>query len=129
MKAIADETRMTPETRIRRLNIFNQRLKSCKESATLLKTWQLGISDQIVEVPARILTGENILFGNNRIFNCNQNADWSREFRKTSLFMSVTLERWYCVMPERLARETEKFIEMCINVSRDMNIKISKPNL
>jgi len=71
MKAMSEHTRLTPDRRIERLRIFNQRLKSSKESTETLKSWNVELDSALVEIPARVLPAEKIVFGNNKREKCH----------------------------------------------------------
>lgn len=62
MRTVADYTRLTPDKRIQRLETFNQRLQQCEDSSEVFKFWQTELDRRLVEVPARILAEEEILF-------------------------------------------------------------------
>lgn len=66
MQAVSQHTRVNPDGRIQRLLDFNRRLIGTEASTNALREWGLDIERQLVDVPARILPPEKILFGENR---------------------------------------------------------------
>lgn len=62
MRTLADHTRLTPDRRIERLEVFNRRLQDSKESAEVFSFWKTELDRRLVEVPARVLQPETIFF-------------------------------------------------------------------
>jgi len=124
---MSEHTRLNPDRRIERLRMFNKRLKSCKQSVETLKSWNIELDSALVEIPARVLPPEKILFGNQKIFVCDARADWTNEFRTCSMFKNVHINRWYVITPSRNLRETQEFVQMCIRTASSMKMNICNP--
>lgn len=120
-------TRLNPERRIERLRTFNSRLKSSKESMSLMKSWQIELDSNLVEVPARVLPAQQILFGNGHKYLCDSRADWTNEFRNTAMFRHVDIKRWYVIMPSQNVREAQDFVSLCIKAAQGMKMEIKQP--
>ncbi|KAH8333113.1 hypothetical protein KR074_006155, partial [Drosophila pseudoananassae] len=127
MKAMSEHTRLTPDRRIERLRMFNQRLKQSKESMEVMRSWSIELDSSLVEIPARILPPERIVFGEGKIYLCDARADWTGEFRKTAMFSHVDIKRWYVITPRRHSRETQEFVKMCIRSAHGMKMRIAEP--
>ncbi|XP_075154889.1 piwi like RNA-mediated gene silencing protein aubergine [Haematobia irritans] len=127
MRAMSEHTRLTPNTRIERLRTFNSRLQNSQESMKVLDLWNMQLDKHLVEIPGRILPYEKIVFGNQKKYVCDQNADWTREFRNTTMFSHVDIQRWYVIAPRRSMREVQDFVKMCIRAARSMKMHISEP--
>ncbi|KAH8412373.1 hypothetical protein KR009_001599 [Drosophila setifemur] len=127
MKVMSEHTRLTPDRRIERLRVFNQRLKQSKESMNVLKAWHIELDPALVEIPARVLPAEKIVFGNNKRYLCDSRADWTGEFRNSSMFSHVDIKRWYVITPSRSVRETQEFVKLCIRAAAGMKMHISEP--
>ncbi|SPP81698.1 protein aubergine [Drosophila guanche] len=127
MKAMSEYTRLTPDRRIERLRVLNQRLLSSKESMDVLKSWNIQLDTALVEIPARVLPPEKIVFGNQKRFLCDTRADWTTEFRQNSMYSHVDIRRWYVITPQRNLRETEEFVKLCIRAASGMKMLISEP--
>lgn len=63
MKKMDEHTRMGPTERIKKLLEFNKRLRTCQVGAKTLSDWNMEIDDKLVEVDARILPKESIMWG------------------------------------------------------------------
>ncbi|KAH8374248.1 hypothetical protein KR200_006372, partial [Drosophila serrata] len=127
MKAMSEYTRLTPDRRIERLRTFNKRLKSSKDSMELMKSWQIELDTALVEIPARVLPPQNIVLGNNKRFLCDSRADWSNEFRNSSMFSHVEIKRWLVITPHRGVNEAQDFVKLCIRVAAGMKMSITDP--
>ncbi|EDW76026.2 uncharacterized protein Dwil_GK14888 [Drosophila willistoni] len=127
MKAMSEYTRLAPDRRIERLRAFNSRLKSSAQSMEVLKSWNIDLDVALVEIPARVLQPERILFGNQARFMCDHRADWSFEFRKNSMFSHMDIKRWYVITPQRHKREAQDFVKLCIRAASGMKMLIAEP--
>lgn len=63
MKAIADQTRMDPRKRMMALAKFNQRLQTTPASQDILRSWNMELDRQLIEIDGRKLKNENIIYG------------------------------------------------------------------
>lgn len=126
---MSEHTRLEPNKRLERLRNFNKRLQESKSSMETLQLWNMTLDKAVVEVQARILPRENIRFGNNQRYACDDNADWTREFRRVPMFKTVELKRWCVITPQRSVREVQNFIKCCIDAARGMKMNIAVPVL
>lgn len=124
---MSEHTRLEPKIRIDRLRKYNHRLQTSQASMQVLGSWNMQLDTQLVEVPGRVLPPEKIVFGNNKTFTCDQNADWTREFRNNSMYVHVDIKRWYVVVARRNLREVQEFVKMCIRAAASMKMHISEP--
>lgn len=127
MRAMSEHTRLNPDRRIERLRTFNNRLHNSKASMDVFSLWNMKLDTNLVEIPGRVLAPEKIFFGNQHKFLCDRNADWTREFRKTSMFSQIDIKRWYVIVQRRNIREIQEFIKMCIQAANSMKMHISEP--
>ncbi|KAH8377461.1 hypothetical protein KR093_005619, partial [Drosophila rubida] len=127
MKAMGEHTRMGPERRIDRLRVFNQRLQKSEASNNMLKSWNVELDTALVEIPARVLPPQKIVFGGQRRFLCDARADWTYECRKDAMFTNVHIRRWYVITPARSKREAQQFVKLCMQSSGGMKLQMSEP--
>lgn len=104
MDAMAQHTRISAQTRVEKLNKFNQRLYGEPKVVNEFRAWQLQLDKQIVNIPARILPETKIMFNNGGAM-AGQNADWTNEFRNYGLIEPAKLDEWVVIVPEKLARD------------------------
>jgi len=127
MKAMGEHTRMAPDRRIDRLRVFNDRLQKSAGSVDMLKSWNLQLDSALVEIPARVLPPEKIIFGNQRRYLCDARADWTFEFHKNSMFTQVDIKRWYVLTPRRSLREAQEFVKLIIRAANNMRMHVAEP--
>lgn len=98
MRAIADHTRIGADKRIERLQRFNSRLQDTKESCDVFNYWKTELDRRLVEVPARTLGQESIIFRlDSAGVPAGPEADWSSAFRSNKMFKTVPLQNWFVV--------------------------------
>lgn len=124
---MGEHTRLTPNRRIDRLRVFNQRLQESKLSVEVMNSWHIKLDKSLVEIPGRVLPPEKIVFGNQKRFLCDARADWTFEFRNSSMFSHVDVRRWYVITPRRNIRETQEFVKLCVRAASGMRMHISEP--
>lgn len=100
MAKLATFTRLTPDRRIERLLHFNKRLQDEPTVVEEFRQWNLKLDTKLVEIPARVITSENIIFGNMKQ-SATQTADWTRHFRSARLIVCTKLSDWILIVPER----------------------------
>lgn len=127
MKALAEHTRVGPGNRITRLKQFNERLRNTPDSMRLLTEWEMNLDRNLVEVQARELPFEPIVFADGREVSGTIDADWTRDFRNNKLFTVVELRNWHVVVPRRADRETRDFVRVLQDAVRSMGMIIRDP--
>jgi len=100
MRALATHTRVSPESRIDKLMRFNSRLRQETKVIDELKDWNMKLERNLLEVPARVLAPERLVFANNSKINCVE-GDWTRQMQRAHLFQSVHLKHWVLIANER----------------------------
>lgn len=66
MREMSQYTKVGPAARIDRLMAFNQRLRNTPDSIRQLTDWNLSLSPDLVDIPARVLPYPEIVFGNGK---------------------------------------------------------------
>lgn len=124
---MSEHTQLPPDRRIERLRVFNRRLQTSEQSMNVLKSWDIELDKALVEIPGRVLPPEKIIFGNQKLYTCDARADWTFEFRNSTMFRHVDIKRWYVITPRRNLRETQNFVKLCQNVAGKMKMTIANP--
>uniref|UniRef100_A0A0A1WMT6 Protein piwi n=1 Tax=Zeugodacus cucurbitae TaxID=28588 RepID=A0A0A1WMT6_ZEUCU len=127
MRAMSEFTRLAPDRRIERLRVFNNRLNETDESVAVLNSWSMRLDTNLVEVPGRIIPPCRIVFGGNERYDCNEYADWTREFRNKSMYKNVDIRRWCVIALKRNLTEIQNFVQMCIRAANGMRMRIAVP--
>ncbi|XP_057321204.1 piwi-like protein Siwi isoform X2 [Microplitis mediator] len=128
MAALAVHTRLNPERRIEKLLNFNRRLQTTPEVVEEYRKWNLRLDTNLVEIPARILPPENIIFGNMKQ-SATQRADWTSHFRSARLIVCTKLHDWVLILPERLRRDAQQFVGNIVRVGQGMSFVVSQPTV
>lgn len=107
MNALAKHTRVAPKSRIDKLLTFNRRLRSVPAIVQELTDWNLKLDDRLVNVQARILPAEVIVFGGGNTASAGQFANWTRELHKRPLFNPARLRNWVVICTNRVRYDVE----------------------
>lgn len=129
MKSMACHFRMNPMQRTQKLIDFNRRLARTPESMDVLRQFNFSLSSTLVEVPARVLKCENIVFGDGRKVVTNEKADWNMAFRDNAMVQSVPLTNWVYMYPYRNSREANDFLKAIQQAARGMRYELHQPNM
>lgn len=80
---------------------------SCDAARKRLKGWGLSIAPETINITARTLQPETLLFGNNERVNGKPNADWNMEVTKQHVMQSVDVLRWAILFVDRDKQVTD----------------------
>ena len=115
MKDLAQHTRLSPQARVQNLLEFRQSLDRNEEAASQLSRWNMKFDEKLVDIPARVLSTQNILQGMMVIFIC---TFFLGKFLKTSLKVASEL-LFYCESFSFLFLHILAFI--CANLRKNLN--------
>ncbi|XP_052901674.1 protein aubergine-like [Anopheles moucheti] len=129
MRAIADHTRIGADMRIQRLERFNERLQSAA-GRDVFQFWKTELDRRLVEVPARTLRQEAIMFRvEGEGIPAGPEADWGSALHKNSMFKSVPLHRWFVVCERGKETLVKDFLGCMVQAGRGMGFKITEPKI
>jgi len=126
MQEISAYTRLNPQKRIEALESFNHRLQTTPESMKILNEWDMKLDKELMEIEARELPKESIVFGGDQTVVTNEKAEWSIR-GSTSMYKTVECVRWIFLYPEDMENESLKFLAALIEAGKAMNYTIAKP--
>ncbi|XP_065077054.1 protein aubergine-like [Ochlerotatus camptorhynchus] len=132
MRTLADHTRLTPDKRIERLEVFNRRLQNSKESAEVFQFWKTELDRRLVEVPGRVFLPETIFFHPeqpNYSVAAGDMADWQMAFRNNPMYYSIPLTKWFAIVPRGSERLITDFMQCLRQAARGMHFQIEDPQL
>lgn len=116
MRSLADYTRVSPDSRMKKLMAFNTRLHSEPAIKTELDQWNLKLSDHLVDVPARVLDAELIHLGKDCTVTAGRGGDWTRQLHKQTLFNPKKLRLWVVIYAHKVKDDVQvrnqNFIEL-----------------
>ncbi|XP_034941705.1 piwi-like protein Siwi isoform X2 [Chelonus insularis] len=126
MAALGEHTRLKPNGRIDRLMAFNRRLLAQPEVVKEFDQWQLRLDTQLVQVPARVLPIENMLFANKNE-SAGRQVEWGRCLQKAKHIVSTRMSDWVLVFPNRIRRDADTFFHNIMEVARGMQFSVNQP--
>ncbi|EAL41570.2 AGAP011204-PA, partial [Anopheles gambiae str. PEST] len=130
MRSIADQTRIGADKRIERLQRFNERLQETPASREVFTFWKTELDRRLVEVPARLLAQETIMFrADGGGVPAGPEADWNQAFRNNHMFKTVPLQRWFIVCERKAEQLTRDFVGAMMQVSNGMGFKVAQPQI
>ncbi|XP_053677649.1 protein aubergine-like [Anopheles nili] len=130
MRSIADHTRIGADKRIERLQRFNERLQQTPASREVFEFWKTELDRRLVEVPARTLKQERIMFNpNDEGVPAGPDAEWTQAFRNQSMFKTVPLQRWYVICESGKETLVKDFLGCLVQAGRGMRFQISQPQI
>lgn len=97
MRSLADYTRINPDSRMKKLMEFNRRLLSEPAIITELDQWNLKLSNQLLDIPARILNKELIFLGQEYSVSAGKHADWAKQLHDKRLYDPKKLNYWVVI--------------------------------
>lgn len=130
MKEMANHTRVPPKERMEKLLQFNQRLNSTPKAVQDLREWNMSIDKQLVEINARALDQEFIIQGTNgeiKYRSGDTNDGWTRELRSKRMLQCAPVTRWAVVVPQRMRRDVEGFVQMIMKNGAAMGFMLPPP--
>ncbi|KOB79272.1 Argonaute Ast1 variant [Operophtera brumata] len=97
MKDVATFTRISP----------NQRHAAFKQVS-----WGLSIAKETIDLTARTLPAEQLLFGNNVKVNGKPSAEWNNEVTRNAVMSAVDILRWVVLYVDRDAMKQPEMIKL-----------------
>jgi aubergine len=126
MQSISAFTRLSPTDRAASLYRFNNRLRETPEAISVLKQWNVKLGSELVEVAARELPPERIIFGDGRMETPSARAEWNiRDGVK--MYSAVDCSRWVFFYPREMERESLNFLKALQEAGQRMNYTIADP--
>lgn len=104
MSSLAGETRLHPGKRVEKLLRFNQRLHKVPAIREDLSHWNLQLDTKLLEIPARELNSEKIIFGkfgNSPNFITPEKGDWTKPMHNKKCIIAPPLHNWVFMITER----------------------------
>lgn len=115
MRALSMYTRVNPEERIRKLRVFNERLRKEPKVVEEFQNWKMTLDPNLVELKGRILSNERLLFSRNTIID-TMRGDWSRNMQRAPLLRSKELKNWLVIGCDREKHGIEVLNNFCLNL-------------
>ncbi|XP_060827964.1 piwi-like protein Siwi [Bombus pascuorum] len=127
MRSLAEYTRVSPDSRMKKLMDFNNRLRSEPAIVAELSQWNLTLADRLLDVPARVLDAELILLGNNCVISAGKGADWTRQLHNKRLYNPRRLKLWVTIHGSKVKGEVQNFVHLVKGAASGMGCNINLP--
>jgi aubergine-like protein len=131
MQAIKEETGLTPKDRFSSIVHSLRKENSNKDFVTALKRFDYEQDDRPIEIDARILSPETIIFGDNKNQKV-ENGSWDVKNKK--MRSAKAINNWVLVYPPKSKmsdedpnHEVNMFLETLKKVSNYLGISMSDP--
>ncbi|XP_014605290.1 PREDICTED: protein aubergine-like isoform X2 [Polistes canadensis] len=128
MKSLSTHTRVSPEARIKKLLNFNRRLCSEPNIISELKNWNLKLENKLIEVPARVLPYENIVYGS-RTKSTTSEANWTKDLRNNRFVSCTSLDNWVVIQTSFTRADCETFLKNVMKAADGMGFNIKRPEM
>jgi len=129
MKDVAQFTRMSPEQRKSAMLNFIERVTKNEEANALLKSWGLSLAKNTMNLMARMLPPERLVFGNRYEETASPKGDWSRAATSKPVLTAVNMNKWAIFLPEKSKQAVQAFCKALQQQAPRMGIQIANPKV
>lgn len=109
MKDVAQYTCVTPNQRMNALRKYLNNVAECEKAQQILKDWGLELHSACLDLQARVVDSETIIFGGGAAFRCNQKAEFNNAVSNNKLLGPIDFNNWIIVYTEKDGRFANKF--------------------
>ncbi|KAM5245958.1 piwi-like protein 4 [Ctenodactylus gundi] len=127
MKAVAEETRLSPLGRQQRLARLADDIQRNKDARLELETWGLHFGSQM-SVTGRVVPSEKILM-QDHICQPMSAADWSKDIRTYKILSAQPLNKWLILYGNRAENVIEGFLSCLRRVGSSMGFNVGHPKI
>nr|XP_025749660.1 piwi-like protein 4 [Callorhinus ursinus] len=127
MKAVAEETRLSPLGRQQRLARLADDIQRNKDARFELETWGLHFGCQM-SLTGRVLPSEKILM-QDRVCQPGSAAEWSKDMRNCKILSARSLNKWLVICSNRDENVTEDFLHCLRRVGGSMGFNVDYPKI
>nr|XP_036866974.1 piwi-like protein 4 [Manis javanica] len=127
MKAVAEETRLSPLERQQRLARLADNIQRNKDARFELETWGLHFGCQMC-LTGRVVPSEKILM-QDHVCQPMSAADWSKDIRTCKILHAQSLNKWLIIYSDRAENVTENFLSCLRRVGSSMGFNVDHPKI
>ncbi|MBZ3880721.1 Piwi-like protein 4 [Sciurus carolinensis] len=127
MKAVAEETRLSPLGRQLRLARLADDIQRNKDARFELETWGLHFGSQL-SLTGRVIPSEKILM-QDHICQPMSAADWSKDIRSCKILSAQPLNKWLILHTDRAENVIESFLNCLRRVGSPMGFNVGYPKI
>ncbi|XP_022914528.2 piwi-like protein Ago3 [Onthophagus taurus] len=127
MKDVAMYTRITPQQRMEAMRKYQKNVAESEQAQKILADWGLKLKSANIDLNARILNNEVIVFGNNQQRPCDSKADFTRDAMRNPVVSPVHLRSWAVVFIDKDNRLANEYVQSTVALSNTLGMQISHP--
>ncbi|XP_059960394.1 piwi-like protein 4 [Mesoplodon densirostris] len=127
MKAVAEETHLSPLGRQQRLARLADDIQRNKDARFELETWGLHFGCQM-SLTGRVVPSEKIIIQDHTCQPVSA-ADWSKDMRTCKILSAQSLNKWLVICSNRAESVMESFLNCLRRVGRPMGFNVDHPKL
>nr|XP_020027809.1 piwi-like protein 4 [Castor canadensis] len=127
MKAVAEETRLSPLDRQQQLGRLADNIQRNKIARFELETWGLHFGSQM-SLTGRVLPSEKLLM-QDHICHPVSAANWSKDIRTCKILSAQCLNKWLILCSNRAENVIEGFLNCLRRVGSSMGFNVGYPKI
>lgn len=129
MKDLAVYTKLSPHHRVGAYKKFIENINNNPKAKQKLLDWGLTLDSNPLEVTARVLNKECVLFGQNKSFDISPNADFSRNATTCEVLEPINLQDWILVYVKNDKGIADNFVSTILKVCGPTGMRCAPPRL
>ena len=129
MKDVGQHTRLTPDQRENFLQKFLRNVNEKEEIRSILSGWGYKLDTCSIQLEARLMPREELLFGGGQKELVNPQADWTRSATTKRCLNPVQVDRWIYVYPKKDEKAAFTFFKILQREARKVGIKYAEPQV
>ncbi|XP_014250883.1 piwi-like protein Siwi [Cimex lectularius] len=127
MRALAEHTRVQPQSRIDKLNSFSNRLRINKNVQDDLTCWNMKLAPELVKFQGRIIPQETITYGSGSQLAAGKEADWTKSMRNHPMLVMGNLKNWAICYVARAKADVHSFLASLTKSAISLRFTIPQP--
>lgn len=129
MRDVAEFTRITPQQRKHALMIYMKSVNNSPEARQILANWGIKMAEAVIDLEARILPPEVIMFGRGASVGTDGGADWTRDNSKQACVEAIDITDWVIVHTTRDSQLARDLSSQFVQFSKTMGCRITPARL
>ena len=127
LKELAVYTKLSPFQRVGAYKQFLVNIEKTPKAKQVLTDWGLKLESDPVQVKARLLPEERIIFGRKKEFGAGDQCDFTRQATSNELLDIVDFTNWVVIACKTNKTEADAFEKTIMNVCGPTGVRITKP--
>lgn len=129
MRDVAEFTRITPQQRKHALNTYLNSVHNSPEASQILANWGIKIAGGVIDLEARILEAETVMFGKGMAVGTDRGTDWSKDQTRLACIQAIDIHDWVIVHTDRDSELARNLSTQFVQFSKTMGCHITPARL